>query len=122
MELLLVIFLLILVVLFLLKKKQANVPRPKVVHKPYAAVMIDHQDFPCSAAFDRSSRIYLSYETPKLPLESCDRSEKCHCKYVHYDDRRHSDGDRRVDSPVLRDTYRGDEHRTPGKRGRRVGE
>lgn len=109
----------VVIALFFFKLRKPNKSERSPTPKRYAAVMIDHQDFPCSAAFDRSTQLYLACEAPKLPLETCDRPEKCRCKYVHFDDRRQKEDDRRVSSPLLRDSYIGDEKRTPRKRGRR---
>ena len=37
---------------------------------------------------------YLTDEAPPLPVPEC-TSSNCKCRYVHYDDRREDDGDRR---------------------------
>jgi hypothetical protein len=42
-----------------------------------------------------SGQVYLSTESPRLPLDGCDETD-CRCKYVHMDDRRSGD-DRRIE-------------------------
>jgi hypothetical protein len=102
------------------KNKQSKISEQTATHKQYAAVRIEDCDFSCAVAFDQSSRIYLASEAPSLPLNGCDRTEKCRCRYVHYSDRRQNHDDRRNDSQVLRDTFVGNEKRISKKRGRRV--
>ncbi len=49
----------------------------------------------CDAAAKLAGQVFLSTESPRLPLDGCAESG-CRCKYVHLDDRR--DGsDRRVE-------------------------
>ncbi len=49
----------------------------------------------CGAAGKLAGKVFLSRESPQLPLEGCPEKD-CRCKYVHLDDRR--DGsDRRVE-------------------------
>lgn len=53
----------------------------------YHAVTIS----PCRGACSRARALwnirYLSKEAPRLPLSGCD-ARPCHCRYLHYDDRR----------------------------------
>jgi hypothetical protein len=49
----------------------------------------------CDAAEKMSGQVYLSTESPRLPLDGCDETD-CRCKYVHMDDRRSGD-DRRIE-------------------------
>ena len=49
----------------------------------------------CDAAAKMSGQVYLSTESPRLPLDGCDEAD-CRCKYVHLDDRRSGD-DRRIE-------------------------
>ena len=48
----------------------------------------------CGAAEKLAGKVYLSRESPQLPMDGC-IEKNCRCKYVHLDDRR--DGsDRRI--------------------------
>ena len=49
----------------------------------------------CGAAGKLTDKVFLSKESPQLPLDGC-TEEDCRCKYVHLEDRR-SGGDRRVE-------------------------
>lgn len=49
----------------------------------------------CDAAGKLADKIFLSMESPQLPLEGCPEKD-CRCKYVHLDDRRDG-GDRRIE-------------------------
>lgn len=107
-------------VFFVSKNKKSKIPKQTATDKQYAAVKIEDCDFSCSAAFDLSSKIYLASEAPSLPLNDCDRTERCRCRYVHFNDRRQNTDDRRNESQVLRDTFVGDEKRLSKRRGRRA--
>ena len=49
----------------------------------------------CGAAGKLAGKVFLSRESPQLPLDGCIEKD-CRCKYVHLDDRR--DGsDRRIE-------------------------
>lgn len=114
-----VIVLIIVYLVFRIKRSSNKTTEPTVVQKPYAAVKIDPCESPCSAAFDTAARIFLSREAPKLPLQNCDRTSQCHCKYIHYDDRRQNHDDRRSGSLVMQDVFKGENRRVTAKRGRR---
>ncbi len=120
MELFIFVVVISIIVFFLFKNKRNRELEPALRQKPYAAVKIDECDFPCSAAFNYSSRVYLVHEAPTLPLDNCDKTEKCRCRFMHYSDRRHSVEDRRSSSLILRDTFTGDDKRTSPIRGRRI--
>jgi hypothetical protein len=49
----------------------------------------------CDAAGKLTDKIYLSMESPQLPLDGCTEKD-CRCKYVHLDDRRDG-GARRIE-------------------------
>lgn len=119
MEIFILGLLIVVIVLFIAKNKGNKSAQQTQTHHPFAAVKIEDCDFSCSLAFEQSSMIYLASEAPSLPLKDCDRAEKCRCRYVHHNDRRKNTDDRRNDSPVLRDTFVGDEKRVTKSRGRR---
>ncbi len=87
---------------------------------PYHCVVIRYPDKACAAVKRLSGRRLLSKEAPRLPLPECDATA-CHCRYVHFADRRHSD-DRR-DSPTTisrMGDYGGAERRAGRERRRAV--
>lgn len=49
----------------------------------------------CAASGKLAGRVFLSTESPPLPLDGCDEKD-CRCKYVHLADRRDG-GDRRIE-------------------------
>ncbi len=55
---------------------------------PFHAVEIRCTKNACQAAKDTHGKRYLSAEAPPLPLDQCDRSDRCQCRYQHYKDRR----------------------------------
>lgn len=55
---------------------------------PFHAVEIYCTKNACQAAKDTRGERYLSAEAPLLPLEQCDRRDRCQCCYTHYEDRR----------------------------------
>lgn len=87
--------------------------------KKYKAVRIKPHQHACDAAFDCSHRVYLAAEAPLLPLNDCDKSDSCRCRYVHYDDRRNAGIQRRGESFTMTDVHSGRERRDESKRGRR---
>jgi len=60
--------------------------KPRV--SPYHAVAIRCGKNACQAAQDKRGERHLSAEAPLLPLDQCDRSDQCNCRYWHYNDRR----------------------------------
>lgn len=68
--------------------------RESELPNPYHAVSIRYRMNACEAAKQLTDKRFLSNEAPKLPLPECTASA-CHCRYEHYEDRRHSE-DRRV--------------------------
>ena len=49
----------------------------------------------CGAAGKLAGKVFLSTESPRLPLDGCSE-QNCRCKYVHLEDRRDG-GDRRIE-------------------------
>ena len=50
----------------------------------------------CTSATATTGKIFLSRDTPQLPLEDCNQKD-CNCHYVFLDDRRNSGSNRRID-------------------------
>lgn len=63
---------------------------------PYRATSIEYSGTACAAAKAISGKRFLDTErvTPALPLARCDAS-RCTCNYLHHEDRRESNEDRR---------------------------
>ena len=55
---------------------------------PFHAVEIRCTKNACQAAQDTHGERYVSAEAPLLPLDQCDRPDRCRCRYQHYKDRR----------------------------------
>ncbi len=71
----------------------------------------------CRAAKDTRGERYLSAEAPLLPLDECDRRDRCRCGYKHYEDRR--TGSRRraeVDLTTQSDSERAERRLGKGRR------
>ncbi len=83
------------------RKIDAQMRRPgsAVEHRrignPYHAVSIEAGSRGCAAARGQEGKRYLSSSAPMLPLKDC-TSPTCNCRYVHHNDRRTADRDRRV--------------------------
>ena len=60
--------------------------KPRV--SPYHAVSIRCGKNACQAVQVRLGERHLSAEAAMLPLEQCDRPDRCECRFQHYDDRR----------------------------------
>ena len=73
----------------------------------------------CDEAKKREGKRYLHSEVPSLPLAACDVA-KCDCRYVHHDDRRDSDEDRRAIAGLNAELYaeRGKTERRADVKGR----
>jgi len=64
--------------------------RPVQVHRvtnPYHAVSIKAGASCGQTELRYGLRRYLAQEAPSIPLPTCD-TKKCHCRYVHHEDRR----------------------------------
>ncbi len=61
----------------------------------WRAVKISPGLISCGAAGKLAGKVFLSSESPRLPLDGCSE-QNCRCKYVHLDDRRDG-GDRRIE-------------------------
>ncbi len=65
----------------------------------WRAVKIVPDLFCCDAVGKLSGKVFLSTESPQLPLEGCSEQD-CRCRYMHLQDRR-SGGDRRIELDEL---------------------
>ena len=84
---------------------------------PFHAVEIRCAKDACRAAKDSRDERYLSAEAPLLPLDQCDRRDRCRCGYKHYEDRR--TGSRRraeVDLTTQSDSERAERRLGKGRR------
>jgi hypothetical protein len=103
------------------KGKKASTPTQS---KPFRATTIVPGAMACDAAVALAEKPFLDSNraTPPLPLPNC-TAPHCRCKYVHRDDRREEDIDRRFESGMQTSIYRTsgkEERRTSAKaRGRR---
>ncbi len=65
------------------------------IGNPFHAVSIETGVRACSAANQLQGMRFLSSAAPMLPLQGCGMAT-CQCRYVHHNDRRNSQRDRRV--------------------------
>ena len=90
--------------------------------KPYRGTSIAFEESACDAvkAIGRKRFLLSDGDTPMLPLSGCDAS-RCKCKYMHHDDRRDDDHDRRLSAALKTELYEdtGSENRRLKTRGRR---
>ena len=105
-----------------LKKSKPEKKTDPVQLKPYRGTSIVFTENACDAvkAIGKNRFLLADGDTPILPLAACDAS-RCTCKYMHYDDRRDYDDDRRLTATIRTDLYEdsGNANRRLEKRGRR---
>jgi hypothetical protein len=102
------------------KKLLPPTTRADVSTHPYHCVAIRYRDGACAAVQRLVGQRFLSKEAPSLPVSACDAAS-CHCRYVHFEDRRQND-ERRSPHPALVHVggYAGPERRSGGERRRLV--
>ncbi len=85
---------------------------------PFHAVEIRCTNNACQVAKDTRGERYLSAEAPLLPLERCDRPDRCQCGYKHHEDRRGGISRRSVeeDLPTQSDAERAERRHGKGRR------
>ncbi|QYJ89220.1 hypothetical protein [Shewanella halotolerans] len=71
---------------------------------PYHCVEIVNDEGLCGSAKKLKGKRFLSKDAPTLPLPGCNKGE-CSCRYLHHEDRRGQNEDRRVDFGVTRELY-----------------
>ena len=88
----------------------------------WRATSIVREENSCDAVKAIAKKQFLDTERalPKLPLPECDVAV-CNCKYVHSDDRRYTDEDRRTPNTLKAQLYEqtGQVNQRSRKRGRR---
>jgi len=101
------------------KNRRENPPAPR---NPYRATSIVSDEGACEAVMAIGNKRFLDTERniPKLPLPGCDVA-RCNCKYLHHEDRRASQEDRRIPNALQAQLYdrTGQVNRRARKRGRR---
>ena len=104
------------------KSRSSRADKPADL-KPFRGTSIVFDDCACDAvkAIGKSRFLLSEGNTPMLPLPACDAS-RCNCKYMHHDDRRDYDDDRRLSAALRTDLYEdtGNTDRRSKKRGRRA--
>lgn len=104
------------------KKAVSKKPKKPVQLRPYRGTSIVFEKCACDAVKEIGNKRFLVADggTPMLPLPACDAS-RCNCKYMHHDDRRDYDDDRRLSAALKTELYEdtGNENRRTKKRGRR---
>jgi hypothetical protein len=71
---------------------------------PYHAVSCRSGAGKCAAVEALRDQRFLVKDAPQLPLADC-TSERCECKYLHHEDRRDNDDDRRALYGIKSDYY-----------------
>jgi hypothetical protein len=96
---------------YFLKPRSAEESVSKKVKKksgarnPYLATSISAEGCACAAVGNvANTRFLTSQNVPKLPLADC-ISATCKCRYVHHQDRRNSEGERRTPFSLQTDLY-----------------
>jgi hypothetical protein len=70
----------------------------------YHAVSIKCGSKACEQALAMDDKRFLPAEMSKLPLPDC-TSSNCECKFVHYEDRRDADSDKRAPTALRSELY-----------------
>jgi len=70
----------------------------------YHAVSVTCGPGACKQALAMADKRFLPAEMPQFPLADC-TSSKCRCKFVHYDDRRDPDSDKRAPTALRSELY-----------------
>ncbi|MBO1271877.1 hypothetical protein J3L11_09525 [Shewanella sp. 4t3-1-2LB] len=71
---------------------------------PFRAVSIECLGFPCKAVSKLSNKRFLPNDAPSLPLATCNNAS-CKCRYIHHEDRRAHNSDRRLKIGIVTDLY-----------------
>lgn len=74
----------------------ATESRKKPARRNFKGASIQPGDKCCQAVRELTGKRFLVEETPRLPLERCDRIGECLCKYHNHPDRRADEGRRNV--------------------------
>jgi hypothetical protein len=87
----------------------------------YRAISIAAGVDACPQAAGLAGRRFLVGEVPQLPLQGCP-SQSCSCRYLHHEDRRGEDAERRAPAALSTELYAsaGNAERRGRRRGRRI--
>lgn len=96
-----------------------SAPVQEVQSKLYQAITIKPCSGACEAIQWLKDKRYLSREAPQLPINMCSNPEKCKCKYNFHNDRRSGDGDRRLSSAAITNSFSFDNKRSSTRKDRR---
>ncbi len=83
------------------RSKRTSAP---VRRHPYQSVSVRPGQSACEAVGKMKGQRFLASEAPLFPLTDCG-SAACSCKYVHHQDRRDNDGDRRLPVSLNTELY-----------------
>jgi hypothetical protein len=75
------------------KRRHSRVARVRDLKRPsdnYHCVELRYRRDSCDAVKRIGAKRFLPSEAPGIPVLGCD-AERCSCRYVHHEDRRHSD-------------------------------
>jgi hypothetical protein len=98
----------------LFKTKTVEPAKRVTPPSPFHAVSIAPGEQACAAAYRCTGQRFLSRQSPKLPLPTCD-SFHCTCRFKHHPDRR-AGARRRDDIGLMSAHYPGSERRRTGGR------
>ncbi len=118
MEMLLFLFVVGALIFYLMAAPKAHKISTLDNHR-YPAVKIRPCKNACQAVTQASQIVFLSSQSPKLPLNACDRIAECDCQFRHFADRRQQE-DRREDEYMMHDVFHHRERRDDKRVGRRV--
>lgn len=81
-------------------KAASTAPRANAFH----AVSVRSGPEACEQVLALGDKRFLPAEMPRFPLADC-TSSNCQCKFVHYDDRRGPDSDKRAPTALRSELY-----------------
>jgi hypothetical protein len=96
-----------------------SVPAQEKQSKQYQAITINPCSHACEAIHWIKDKRYLASEAPELPINMCTNGEKCQCKYSYHNDRRSGDGDRRLSSAAITNSFSFNNQRSSARKDRR---
>ena len=96
---------------FLLGKKgpsqrqaATNQPAAALTRGEFHSISVSPGEAACDAVRELGKRRFLAREAPDLPLAACDASS-CACHYIHHEDRRAGNDDRRAEHSLRTELY-----------------
>lgn len=85
-------------------KRVKSVNRVTAGSNAYHAVSVTCGPGACKQALALEDKRFLPAEMPQFPLPDC-TSSKCQCKFVHHEDRRDPDSDKRAPTALRSELY-----------------